>query len=200
MEMAYICTVVAPSIIEGILGIDTGRAAVDAALVAGIVTLAVAVLRGIGLVLGRAQERQRTLYSKAYEAAMAWNEMVYRVRRRANEDDTERELVERFHTLQERIDYFEGWTASEGASIGTSYCRLVREIKNKTEPLIRAAWAEPGRAPSDPTPDDDEHADLRQERDRFLKDVRAQLSLLLLPRLAVWKRSKGTSSEKGTGS
>jgi hypothetical protein len=107
------------------LGIDTGTPKVDAAIVTGLVTLVSLVLRGVGLVISGQQARQRDLFSKAYEAAMGWNEMLYRIRRRADGDEADRALVERFHELQEQIDYYEGWTASEGRFIGKSYCRLV---------------------------------------------------------------------------
>ena len=126
---------------------------------------------------------------------MGWNELLYRVRRRANDDESEAALVERFHQLQEQIDYYEGWTASEGAAIGRSYCRFVREVKEQTGVLIREAWKLPGRDACEPAGAGDVHPDLHSSRCRFLTDVRWQLSLFLLPRFFVSLRNP--SREKG---
>ena len=168
-----------------ILGLGEGDARLDAAIVAGLVALVTLFLRAGGLLLTGQSARQRDLFSEAYESAMAWNEMLYRLRRRARTDEADRELVDRFHELQEKIDYYEGWTASEGRFIGKSYCRLVREIKRETQRLIQEAWETPGRLPGEPAPPDEVRPDLNEARGRFLRDVRNQLSLIFLPRLCV---------------
>lgn len=181
-------------ILAEFLGLDIAPA-VGAALATAVAGLVLAALRALALVVSGAQDRRRALYSEAYKAAMAWREMVYRVRRRARDAESERALVERFHELQERIDYYEGWTASESKAMGRSYCRLVRAIKSKTEDPIREAWTEPnGRAAGESGRDDDEHPDLRAEREAFLDDVRNHLSLLFVTRIAVaWRNRKGRS-------
>lgn len=170
--------------------VGTGRDAIDAAIITAVAgPVIVLVLRAVVLALTDKVDRQRDLYSKAFRAALAWKEMLYRVRRRT--PGSERDLIERFHELQEEIDYFEGWTASEGRSIGRSYCRLVREIKRQTQPLIREAWSNSPRPTAEPAPEDEIHPDVNAVCERFLKDVRAQLSLWGLPRIAVWWRNRG---------
>lgn len=171
------------------LGLGEGDAKLDAAIATGLFAVATLLLRAGGLFLTGQLERQRDLFSEAYESAMAWNEMLYRLRRRARAEEANRELVNRFHQLQEKIDYYEGWTATEGRFIGKSYCRLVRAIKRETEGLIQAAWETPGRLPGEPAPADEVRPDLGPARDRFLRDVRNQLSLLFLPRLFVMLRN-----------
>ena len=136
------------------------------------------------------QSRQRDLFSKAYGAAMAWSELLYRVRRRANTDEAEFALIARFHELQEQIDYYEGWTASEGAAIGRSDCLFVKAIKEASESLIQESWAVPGRPPAQASPAAELHPDLRPARERFLADVRHQLSLWVAPRLLVVLRNR----------
>jgi hypothetical protein len=181
-----------------ILGIDTGDPVVDAAIVAALASVAVAVLRGVALIVSGQQERRRNLFSEAYKAAMAWGEMLYRVRRRANSAEAERALTDRFHDLQERIDYFQGWTASEGRWIGRSYCRLVDDIKVQTRPLLQEARARPGHRFGE-APSDGRNPDLSEARDRFLTDIRAQLSLLIVPRLMViWRNWGGDNETKPT--
>lgn len=128
--------------------VGTGRDAIITAVAGPVIVL---VLRAVVLALTDKVDRQRDLYSKAFRAALAWKEMLYRVRRRT--PGSERDLIERFHELQEEIDYFEGWTASEGRSIGRSYCRLVREIKRQTQPLIREAWSNSPRPTAEPAPE-----------------------------------------------
>lgn len=177
-------------VIAEIFGLEI-PSALGPPLVAGGVGLLLVGLRAFALVISGAQERRRELYSEAYKAAMAWGEMVYRVRRRAHDDQSERALIERFHALQEQIDYYEGWTATESKAMGRSYCRLVRAIKSKTEAEIRAAWDESvSRRPGEPAREGEDHPDLSVERDAFLADVRNHVSLLLLFRPLVWWRNR----------
>jgi hypothetical protein len=178
------------------LGLDVAPV-VGAALVTLAGGVILAALRGAGLTITGRRERQRELYGRAYRAAMAWRELLYRVRRRAPGEEADRGLVERFHDLQEEIDYYQGWTASEGRWIGRSYCRLVEEIKGETRPLLQEAWAEEKRRPpSDAAAEGDGHPETDEARDRFLKDVRNHLSLLILPKLAVlWRNRKWFGGE-----
>jgi len=178
------------------LGITVG----DPGVIAALIALATLVLRAMGLVLSGQQSRQRDLFSKAYGSAMGWNELLYRVRRRTNTPEADAALVDRFHDLQEQIDYYEGWTASEGAAIGRSYCQFVKGVKEATEGLIQDAWQRPGRVPGDLTPNDEVHPDLHPARMRFLTDVRAQLSFLLLPRLfVIYRNQRPKPQGKGGG-
>lgn len=172
-----------------ILGIGEGDARLDAAIVAGFASIGAVLLRAFGLLVTGQLERQRNLFSEAYKAAMGWREQLYRVRRRENTEEAEYQLITEFHRLQEQIDFYEGWAASEGKSIGRSYCRLVRDTKAATAAPLQQAWARPGRAPGLPAPNDEVHPDLSSVRERFLFDVRCQLSLFLFPRVLVYLRN-----------
>lgn len=173
------------------LGLDIAPA-VGGALVTVIGgTLLLALLRALGTTITQRRERERELFGAAYKAAMAWREMLYRVRRRLDGEESDQALIDRFHELQEQIDYHEGWIASESPSMKRSYCRLVKEVKDKTRDPIRHAWQEPERRdPADAVLDGDVHPDLDEVRERFLKDVRQHLSLWLLPKLCVWSRNR----------
>jgi hypothetical protein len=179
--------------VSTILGIDLGDdPEVKAALIAASSAI---VLAGIGRIAGYIsgkRERQRDLYSQAFKAAMSWREMVYRVRRRAEGDEPERVLIDRFHELQEELDYYQGWIASESPWMGRSYCRLVEEVKQKCADDINKAWDEPERRrPASGTLDNDNHPDCRADSDRFLFDVRSHLSMWVLPKLLVaWRNRK----------
>lgn len=170
------------------LGLDVAPA-VGAAFVAA----AVAGLRWIGITVTGRRERERELYGKAYRSAMAWKEMLYRLRRRVHDGASEQALVDRFHDLQEDIDYYTGWTASEGRWIGRSYARLVRDIKQEAQPLIREAWTEhEQRPPAESVRPTDRHpTGVDDASERFLKDVRNHLSLWVVPKLlVVWRNSE----------
>jgi hypothetical protein len=113
------------------------------------VTVLLAVLRALALWATGKRDRQRELYIRAYKTAMAWRGMVYRVRRRAEGVEAERTLIDRFHELQEEIDYYQGWTAGESRWMGRSFCGPVAAIKEATrgtDPVrLGAARAADGR-------------------------------------------------------
>jgi len=181
------------------LGDVLGVMVSDPGAIAALIALGTLLLRAAGLVLSGQQSRQRDLFSKAYGAAMAWSELLYRVRRRANTEEAEFALTARFHDLQEQIDYYEGWTASEGAAIGRSYCLFVKAIKEASECLIQEAWTIPGRPPGQAAPAGELHPDLHPARERFLADVRHQVSLWLVPRLLVVCRNRKPKKTQPSG-
>jgi hypothetical protein len=43
---------------------------------------------------------------------------------------------------------------------------------SECQPLLKDAWSRPGRAPTDPTPDDEQHPDLNGAKERFCQAVR----------------------------
>jgi hypothetical protein len=173
-------------------GLDATKPQVTAALIAAAGALLLAILRALTWIINAPRDRRRDLYGRAYQDAMAWLEMLYRIRRRGNDDSSDRELVERFHSAQERIDHHRGWLGSESRYLARSYCRLVRAIKHETEPLIQAAWQQPGRPPGQPTSDDERHPMIEQYSLDFLTDVRLHLSLWpVFPAIRLAWRNRG---------
>jgi hypothetical protein len=122
------------------------------------------------------RDRRRAVYSDAYKAALGWQELLYRVRRRSKDPEQVRDLVAQFHAFQEKITYFEGWLGTESAALGRSYARLLRRVKSETEDLIRHAWRTPGRDVDEDQPEDERHPDIGRECEHFLSDVRDHLS------------------------
>lgn len=171
-----------------------------AALIAAASALLLAVLRALASLFSAARDRRRELYGRAYRDAMAWVETLYRIRRRASGPQAERELVERFHDLQERIDYHRGWLGSESRYLAHSYCQLVLAIKRATEPLIQVSWQQPPRSPGGPAPAEERHPHVEAHTLRFLTDVRLHLSLwplLPLARLA-WRNREEEATDNQT--
>lgn len=129
-------------------------------------------------VVGRKREdtgRRRDLYSEAYKLALEWCEAVYRVRRRAYDGSQDRELVEHFHHLQERIAYYEGWLAIENETLGKAYQAFLKHVLNVCQPLLQDAWSKPGREPTKPRPEDEVHPNLEYAKRTFLNTVRLHL-------------------------
>lgn len=160
-----------------ILGLNTDGPAVTAAVITSAFGLLIAAFKAIAWAISGPRDRRRALYGTAYQQAMAWVEMLYRVRRRGNDEASARELVERFHALQEQIDYHRGWLGSESKYLARSYCRLVGAIKCQTEPLMRTAWSHPGCEPGEPVAGNVLHPSVEQYSLDFLTDVRLHLSL-----------------------
>jgi hypothetical protein len=122
------------------------------------------------------QQRRRDLYSEAYRLALEWCEAIYRVRRRAPDGSQDRELVEHFHKLQERIAYYEGWLSIENAELGCAYQQFLSKVLLECRPLIQEAWGKPGREPTDGPSGDDTHPKLAQAKKAFLAEVRRHLA------------------------
>lgn len=135
-----------------------------AAGVPAAVTLMVAALSALTAYLASKRERRRTLYGKAFRAALGWCEMLYRVRRRGASTESDLDLVARFHELQEELDFYTGWIGSESKYLRRSYKALIDAVKEDTRQLIADAWKAPVREPCGGTLDTDAHPDLEAVR------------------------------------
>lgn len=167
-----------------------------AALVAASATILVTTLTISSGYLAEKRLRRRTLFGEAYKSAMAWLELVGRVRRRDAGRKAEVDLIERFHSLQEEILYHRGWIGSESVYMQRSYDLLVREVKRRSSLMIQEAWvAQPMDIPSASLAAS-RFPDASGPADRFLRDVRRHLSPWVLPRLlvAVAHRSRRVAS------
>lgn len=122
------------------------------------------------------RDRRRQMYGEAFRTALEWHEMVYRVRRRDNTDEHDRVLVDKFHDLQERLDYYEGWIGSESKYMRRSYRKLVDAEKSSTASDLKDAWDKRGKKGN--ADSEDAHPALdRAARNAYLRDVRGHLSL-----------------------
>lgn len=165
---------------------------VGAAAIAGLAAL----VSTIAATVRGPRERRRELYSQAFKDAMAWQEGLYRVRRRDNTAAQEGELIGHFHDLQERIAHHRAWLASESIYLARSYCDLVDHIKKECKEPLQKAWDEDGRPPGADHTNETHPQGIEEKAGRFLLDVRLHLwSSLLLPSLIVaWRNRKGRKS------
>jgi hypothetical protein len=165
-------------------------------LVAGIpaaATIVVALLAALTAYLASKRERRRQLYSEAVKAAVAWEEMLFRVRRR--EASQERALIDRFHDLQDQLTFYQAWVGSESKYMSRSYESLVAGVKARTQDEINKAWAEPIRpVPGNGRPKDVNPA-LSDLTGRFLADVRSQLSPWFWRKLAIRYRNRAEATD-----
>lgn len=161
-----------------------GKSVDDKILIPALVSVAVTILTAFFAFGRERHQRLISLHGEAYKAVVAWSEMVYRIRRREKGDEARRKLVERFHDIQEQMDYHKGWISVESLWLGRSYDNFVREVKHKTAPHIKAAWEGEVRV-SQNCPEDEIHPDIENECKSFLFDVRCQMApkLLIIPYL-----------------
>ena len=122
------------------------------------------------------RDRRRQMYGEAFRVALEWREMVYRIRRRDNTKENDRVITDRFHELQERLDFYEGWIGSESKYMRRSFGHLVKAAKDATQDDIKAAWEQRG-TPGSADPDDHHPVIDQSAMDGYLRDVRAHLSL-----------------------
>ncbi|MET8776602.1 hypothetical protein ABZV58_16465 [Nocardia sp. NPDC004654] len=137
--------------------------------------IAVAIFSAFATRIFSQRDRRRQMYGEAFRAALEWREMLYRVRRRNNTDECDRAITDRFHDLQERLDYYEGWIGSESEYMRRSFRKLVSASKSATLPHIRDAWDRPGKTGNSDSSDVHPNIDPNVRR-KFLQDVRDHLS------------------------
>src|SRR2546421_434960 len=92
-------------------GLTDSQRALVVAGIAALATLLVAILAALAAHFASKRERRRVLYSEAVRTAVGWKEMLYRLRRR--QAGEERELIHRFHDLQDQLSYYQAWVGSE---------------------------------------------------------------------------------------
>lgn len=166
---------------------DSETALLVAAVGAG-VTILLALFGALVSFTHARSDRRRGVYSEATRSALAWTELLYRVRRR--ETGKEHDLIDKFHDAQEDLSFYTAWIGSDSVFVQRSFTRLVNAVKSETEPLIQAAWKEgPRKPPGDALPDD-QHPNVTAAQNTFLKDVRAHLSVWPWSRLAVAWRNR----------
>lgn len=172
--------------------VSTGLSDAEVTLVVAAVAVAGSLLvAAIGAwvsLAGKRREERRRLYGESVRAARTWVEILYRVRRRR--DGQDEKLVEIGHEAQEEITFYQGWIGSESAYMGKSYQCLVSAVKAATRDLITDAWNSPIRPSPGNAIDGDQHPDVQQQLDEFLKDVRSHTSAVPVRKIGVWWRNR----------
>lgn len=165
------------------------NSALIVAIIAGSVSVTVAVIGALAAYFAGKRQQRRATYSEAVRAATAWTELLYRVRRRRRGEGPA--IIELFHLAQESLAYYQAWVGAESKYMARSYKRLVKAVKDETETAIRQAWRDVIRPmPGDAEPAD-HHPDIDEAVGAFLKDVRSHLSPWPWRKLAmVWRNRK----------
>lgn len=146
----------------------------------------------VSIILTKSLERadkRKELFASAYKSALAWHEMLYKVRRRAAGVIEERRLVNEFHEIQGELDYYQGIISAESWFLGKSYKKLVSSIKSQTQTLIQEAWKSPVRRPKDYAAKNEKNPNISTVSDSFLTDTRDWFSFWVFPKLFVILRN-----------
>lgn len=86
----------------------------DAAIVAAMITAAVALLAYVGDRYRESLQRRREVAAEAMAHALLWLELPYRIRRRVDDKpETIAAIVERVHGLQEKLVFHSSWLEVE---------------------------------------------------------------------------------------
>ena len=139
------------------------------------------------------RDRRRQAYGEATKAATVWVELLYRVRRRADNSDDARKIIHRFHDAQEALLFHQGWIGSESRFLARSYDRLVKAVKSATEPATREAWRADLRPVPGDAASDDAHPDVSAAMHAWLKDVRAHMGVRPVAKIGFWWRNRDSS-------
>jgi hypothetical protein len=107
--------------------------------------LAAVLLTAVGyLITQRTARRDRLAksYAEALEAVAAYEELPYRIRRRAGMNYRE-ELGRRISDVQESLFFHRAWIKLESEAAGDAYDALVRKAKQRGGRYRKQAWGEP---------------------------------------------------------
>ena len=88
------------------------------------------------------RDRLAKSYAEALEAVAAYEELPYRIRRRAGANYRE-ELSRRTSDVQESLFFHRAWISMESESAGDAYDALVRKAKKRGGIHRRDAWRQP---------------------------------------------------------
>jgi hypothetical protein len=136
--------------VSATLGADLGLLSdAWAVLIAGVCTAFCSILVWKRTQDAKRRDELRSLLSEALMEILEWKEMPYRIARRFDDDgDTKRTIVEDFHRIQKRLNFFAAWIDAYDEELGTAYRQLLSDVKAQTEPHIQKAWSDGPRGVS----------------------------------------------------
>lgn len=151
----------------------------DAAVIAAIISAALAVLAFFLNQRLASLERCRGACAEALGEALAWLELPYRIRRRTDDKaETLASLAERIHHLQERLAFHESWLQVEVPGAYEPYRTLVRGIRDGSRDALKQSWEEtPKTEAKDMNIGDVPAPDVRELREAFCEAARRDLAV-----------------------
>ncbi|MCY4654071.1 MAG: hypothetical protein OXC95_13015 [Dehalococcoidia bacterium] len=123
--------------------------------------------------------RRRELLSKAFAAAVAFQEFPYVVRRRrsSSPEDERIRISTELRKVQEDIAYYSSWLVTESRHVAKAYDTLISELREVVGKQIRKAWTEPPVQNDDEMNMDDLGLDVLKElEEAFLLEAADHLS------------------------
>ena len=142
-----------------------------AAISAGIVAGAGALVGFLGSQLANRRERKSKVYAEALAAIKEYEELPYRIRRRPSSDGATRAaLGDMVGDVLSKLWFYQAWVHTDSAEVGAAYSALMARTQGFGGPFRAAAWSTPVI-----TKDEDAHL-----RDSFIYDNKPELALCLL--------------------
>jgi hypothetical protein len=134
-------------------------------------------------------DRQRQLFAEALGAVMAYREYVFIVRRRPSDDaETRHQITSDLSRTQAQLNTFRGQLLIEAPRVGRSYEELVGATRQIVGPLIHEAWdTTPITSDSAVHAPDVDYSPLASYDAAYLSAVADQLSVIWAP-LRAWMR------------
>ena len=140
-----------PDLIAAVTTVTTTAAETEAttlsdwiapAVIAALVSAAVALLTVAWNGRRARLDRQRQLFAAAFDAAMTYREYIYIVRRRAKDEDgkTRHEISRELSSVQAKLNSYQAQLQVEAPRVGKRYAELVDATKRIAGPLIKDAW------------------------------------------------------------
>jgi len=91
------------------------------------------------------RSRIRNVLAEAFTAYASYKEFPYVIARRDASDacSERRRISTEIRAVQEKLSYYEAWTAAEAPAVGEAYSALIGQMRAIAGSAMRAAWTQP---------------------------------------------------------
>jgi hypothetical protein len=115
------------------------------AAITGAVSLLALAINAVLTAYRERMNRRREMFSKAFAAAVAYEEFPYVVRRRrtSTPEDERIRISTELRKVQEDISYFSAWLFTESRPISKAYETLILKLREIVGKEIHNAWKQP---------------------------------------------------------
>jgi hypothetical protein len=109
-------------------------------------SISAAIVALIGFLLNQValrNERRSRVYAEALSAVFEFQELPYRIRKRAASEDSSAMIAQKISDVFVRLDFYRALLLLESSTVGNAYADLVRQTQAQGDSHRADAWKHP---------------------------------------------------------